>query len=199
MAEHHRGGWSRDDLRQLVELAGEMPAQMVRAEFNRWAAEHGRPERSMMAIRHQARNLGISLVADGEWVQIRYAAEMLDRSVNCLQLWVRSGRVNARRGVIERASLRRLARREPRLFFGCPPQGLMDLLEDRRLVTWLQRQQPADGRLARHAQPVIRLDTGERFTSIGHAAKATFIHRSTIAQALRAGRQPCGIPFRLAD
>lgn len=190
--------WRPSEVQRLQTLIGQAPMPLVTRRWNQWAAQHGVPPRSEAGLRRKAHAMGWSVACCGAWVTLAAAARLLTRSRRSLQSWMQQGLVVHRRGVIQVASLRRLAQSRPWLFAGCPREGLLELLQDTGLVDQLVAAYPCRRSSPRAPHPVECISTGQRFESMRAAGRELYLDGSSIGKAIKEGREAAGLRFRLA-
>ncbi len=133
-----------------------------------------------------------------EWFTTLQVARSLNISVTCIRRWIGCKRLQSE--VIDhvhrvsRAELRNLARREPELFGGITEAELLQLLGNEDAARWVAGQNLPARSMRR---PVVCLDTGQRFVSIGAAADAAGVCRQTMRRAVIEGYRAKGKRYRL--
>jgi excisionase family DNA binding protein len=125
-------------------------------------------------------------------------ARSLSISDSCIRRWIGRGRLQSevvdRVHCISREELRKLAMREPRVFGGLSEEELVQLLNHDGIAQWVAEQRLP---VRRMCLPVICLETGQRFSSIGAAAVAAGVCKQTMRKAVIEGYRTKGKRYRL--
>lgn len=187
--------WTAREREQLAVLLGDQPFDVAVNCYRQWASTHHLPERSPKALKAQALKLGRSMRPTGQWLSSAAIGAMIGKDRSTVKCWASNGWVRRHGRVLCRADVKQLARDRPWIFGGCDRSGLMQLLEDERLVDSILEAYPHKyGRPIR----VIHLTTGRRYESAHAAARACFIDRTTVITAMATGRETVGGRFAAA-
>lgn len=172
--------WGPEEEEALYSLAGDMPWPMVSKAYNAWAIPRGFCKRTEIALRRRCENLGIQRRSVGEWITSGVICQLMEISYETVRRWINSGWLPARRFgtgrshsyYIRRTDLRELARRRPNLFGGQSEATLVQILDHEGLAADIaalglpKPWQPV---------PVICIEKGRRYPSIGSAARAVYV------------------------
>jgi hypothetical protein len=172
--------WSPEELEQLQSLVGDVPWPMVMARYNTCAKIKGWPQRTEIALLRKCHDLGIQRRSVGEWITTGLVKELMGISYFAVQRWIKEGWLpSVRFGEgrphshhIKRSDLRALARQRPDLFGGQSEATLIQLLDNERLaeeIAAMNLPKP------RQAIPVICVEQGRRYPSIGIAARSVYV------------------------
>ena len=190
--------WTHKECMRLMELAGDMPMDMLSRIWNGEATRHGWPKRSRMAIKERVNRLGMSVVPVGKWLSLGALSEMTGITQSALNQWVHAGllssqqRVRCGKHYVNRRDLRRLARQEPWKFGGCSADGLFLALEDRALADQIAAEYPFRPRARRG---VRCLTLGKEWESSREAAAELHCEAGTIRKAIRGGHRCLGMDW----
>ena len=189
--------WTPPEIEKLLELAGDLPFASLVREWNRWAKLHDMPRRSSQSIRKKLTALGESTCTYGAWIRLGDVAALLGKDRSTIGLWARRGLVKYHRAAsqscILRADLKRLARRKPQLFAGCPRAGLVQLLEEEELADSILSAYPERYQSVVTGRRVLWVDKQQVFPSA--AARAANVSHHAIRKAIAEGRTTCGYRF----
>lgn len=190
--------WTEPEIELLRSLAGDMPWPMVVKTYRQHASRRGWTERSPSALRRYAEDYGIHRRCVGEWLTTVHVAKAMNTSTFSVYRWIKDKQLDSktinRQHWISRAALRKLARRKPELFGGLSESDLVQLLDQEGIARRVAEQKlPA--RSVRH--PVVCLETGQRFASIGAAARAAGVCKETMRKAVIDGWRTKGRRYRL--
>jgi len=191
--------WTSSQVDLLHSLAGEVPWPLLPSRYNRQARVRGWPERSPIALRRQCERLHISRRAAGEWVTAGFIRALMGISYEAVKRWVRYGWLPAFECksiyYVRRLDLRRLAHMKPHLFGGQDRSTLIQLFDSERLadrITNMGLPRP------RQCKPVICIETGNRYDSIGAAARAVYVTPSRLQSVIGTHYTAAGYSWRFA-
>lgn len=196
--------WTDDELNQLQWLLGDLPWLLVVKRYNSWATRHGHVHRTELAMRRKVEQLGGSRRAVGTWVTTGLLCQLLGVSHETPLRWLRDGWIPSLRfgkgpahnHYIKRKDLQKLARLKPHLFGGQDEATLVQLLDHERLakaIVALEMPSP------RQAKPVVCIETGQLYPSIGQAARAVYVTPARLQKVVgRDNRTAAGCHWRVA-
>lgn len=180
--------WTQAEHAWLAEHCGDLPpAELIRQFRKKW------PHRSAKAIRLTVCQRHGSICSQyGNWLHHRAVATILGVKDDRVRKWLRKPKfrecLQLRRFgktlYAHRQSWRRLARQYPEVLGGIEHDRLFALLEDEELAEEISNRFPS-GRCDFRVRCV---ETGQVWTSCGHAARELFVHNHTIALAIRQKR-----------
>jgi hypothetical protein len=190
--------WTEPEIELLRSLAGDMPWPMVVKAYRQHASTRKLTPRSPTALLRYAEDYGIHRRCVGEWLTTVHVAKSMNTSVFSVYRWIRDKRLESktinRQHWISRAALRKLAKNEPELFGGLSEAELMQLLDQEGIARSVAEQKLPARSVTR---PVACLETGQRFASIGAAARAAGVSKETIRKAVIEGWRAKGRRYRL--
>lgn len=191
--------WTPQQSSLLQTVVGEYPWPMLPGRYNRQARVHGWPVRTPMALRRQCERLHLSRRAVGEWVTAGFIRALLGISYEAVKRWVRYGWLPAFECksiyYVRRFELRRLAHMKPHLFGGQDRSTLVQLFDSERLadqIVAMELPRP------RQCKPVICIETGKRYESIGAAARAAYVAASRLQRVIGTHKTAAGFTWRFA-
>jgi len=191
--------WTPQQLSLLQALAGEVPWPLVRGQYNRQARSRGWPTRSETALRRQCERYHIYRRAMGEWVTAGFIRALLGISYEAIKRWVRYGWLPAfsRETIyyVRRRDLRNLGRSKPHLFGGQDRSTLVQLFDSEQLADEIVAMKLP---LPRQCKPVICIETGNRYGSIGAAARAVYVTPSRLQSVIGTHKTAAGCTWRFA-
>ena len=163
--------WSAEDIEALTDLTGELPWQMVVAEFNR-----RRPARTEYAMLNKVDQLRLLRKPEGEFIAICTIKALTGYSSEKICLWIDSGDLpaiarseatNSPR-YISRKSLRAFARKRPDQFGGMGQTELTQLFDCEKLAAKIVEMQLP--KLSNSIE-IECIETRRRFSSIAAFAR----------------------------
>ncbi len=181
--------WTTTELQQLRSLLeDDNNIGRIAQLYRQWAAASGFKVRSPKAIYAATRAYMPELRRRSNLTAI---AHDLGLRPDLLWRW-------SQRGLIDRSdvygSLKVIARKRPQTFAGCNREALLQLLQDPDLVSRIPQN-----RRAAYSKPVVCVETGERFDTIGDAAKAIGVTVCAISKQMRGRTRTCrGYHWRVA-
>lgn len=193
--------WTQAEIDKVESLAGDTPSRKLAERYNKWAYAHGYPRRTLKAIRHICSNRKISLIPQGDYVTTGYIAKLLGVTIYSPQGWIDRGlikyRQNSKQGYtyIQRKHIRELAIKRPHLFAGVDYNGLFALLEDEELAASILAEYPDRRKVYFSIRPpraVRAVELNRVFSSVGEAARAAYVARQGIQQAIKRGGRAGG-------
>lgn len=191
--------WSEEEMELLYSLAGDMPFKLVLSTFRGQAKRNGWPVRSRHAIHSRATVEGLRFRDfSGTFLTTGAIAAMLDLSLYVVNDWFQRHPDLPRRKIqnawiYRRPDVKSWARRHPHLFGGLKFSNLMQLFDDEKFCEWILENYPnRPTGFAARAAPVVCLETGRRYPSHSAAARAHFVHRTTISLAVKTGMPVVG-------
>jgi hypothetical protein len=196
--------WSDDELNQLQWLLGDLPWPLVVQRFNIWAKRNGHVQRTELAMRRKVEQFGGSRRAVGAWITTGLVCQLMGVSHETPLRWLRDGWITSLRfgdgpahnHYIKRQDLRKLARLKPHIFGGQDEATLIQLLDQERLAKTLVAMELP---LPRQRKPVVCIETGRRYPSIGKAARAVYVTPSRLQKVVgREDRTAAGCHWRVA-
>lgn len=196
--------WSDDELNQLQWLLGDLPWLLVVERYNVWAKRHGYVPRTELAMRRKVEQLGGSRRPVGTWITTGLVCQLMGVSHETPLRWLREGLITSLRfgegpahnHYIKREDLRKLARLKPHIFGGQDEATLVQLLDHERLAKAIVA---LDMPLPRQAKPVLCVETGRVYPSMGKAARAVYVTPSRLQKVVgRADRTAAGCHWRVA-
>ena len=198
--------FTEPEVEKLFDLAGELPLAMLSRRYNQWAKANGYQSRTQGSLRHYMGQRGLALEPVGEYIRTGTILQCLESDQGLIERWVRNGwiepvqmyrdtslRLKAPRRAFRRLDLRRMARKHPQAFAGCPREGLFMLLEDESLVDQIRKDHPNKPHDVIIPKPVVCLDTMKRYPSCAAAARAIGCSESAIRKAVRHGIRAYGL------
>jgi hypothetical protein len=192
--------WTKAERDYLWSLAGDYPLEILFNRYRRWAARHGHPRRTDIAISQKLRRHHISIYPIGEYITTGTLCKLLNLTTTTIDRWVYSGalqpirlQANARRHY-KRADVVELARKQPKLFAGTSQENLLLLLEDPELAQRISIQYPT--RYTRDARPVVCVETGRTYPSSAAAARTVYVTRECLWEAAKKGTAAGGYHWR---
>lgn len=185
--------WQPDEIAYLERLVGDVPFPVLLKRMAKEAKVRGWPPRSKKAITMRLRRTGHRCSGRyGDWLTIGAVGLMLGCSGHRVDAWLRRPLIRqilqpmqvGQVRYIQRASWRRLARKEPRMLGGFSAEALFLLLEDREL---------AEAIAAEYPRPIgdwrIRcVENGRVWPSCMAAARELHVSQAAISLAIREGR-----------
>lgn len=191
--------WLPEEIEMLYRLAGDMPFDAIYNTFRSQAAKNGWPMRTRDAIHCRAFREGITFRDfSGTYVTTGSIAAMLDLRLHLVNKWFLRHPDIPRRMVqgtwiYRRSDVKRWAKEHAYLLGGLKLSNLMQLFDDQKFCEWILENYPnrPTGCAAR-AAPVICIETGKRYPSHSAAARAHFVHRTTISLAVKTGMPVVG-------
>lgn len=191
--------WTPQQLNLLRALAGEVPWPMLRNKYNRQAKTRGWPVRSEIALRRQCERHHIGRRAMGEWVTAGFIRTLMGISYEAIKRWVRYGWLPAFTCesiyYVRRRDLRNLAKFKPHLFGGQDRSALVQLFDSEQLADEILAMKLP---LPRQCKPVICIETGIRYKSIGTAARAVYVTPSRLQSVIDTHYRAAGYTWRFA-
>jgi hypothetical protein len=173
----------------LSSLAGDMPIPMLVDSYNRWASANRFRKRTQRAIVQHATTLGVNIEVCGAWITSGILIRALGRRA---EKWIETKELLAHmigcRRFIKRSDLRSFAKKHPERFRGLPLGELVMILDSVPLAEYLIAQ--GAGPRPGYGRKVVCLETGKVYPSLASAARAHFIHKTTVGKSIRLGR-PC--------
>ena len=177
--------WSPAELEMLLSLLGDLPWPMVVKTYNEWATRHGYLERTELGMRRKVEQHRLSRRPVGNYVTTGFVSKLLGVSHETPLRWLREGLIpsirygtgGAHKHYIQREHLRQLARLKPHIFGGQTVDTLVQLLDHERLAKAIVA---LDMPLPRQCKPVVCMETGRRYPSIGTAARAVYVTPSRL-------------------
>lgn len=206
----NRPWWSQRETEYLHSLVGDFPTPLIVRQYTRWAVKQGLPARSPYAIEQKLCKLGVSRIPVGRYITAGTLVKLLDISYTTVDRWVERGHLPAYvfasgdprvhgvrppRRVFKRSDVVQLAIDSPRLFAGTPRDQLFLLLENADLADNLAAQYPR--RFGRDATPVECVETGQEYPSITAAAKAVYVTKNCLGEAMKRGSRAGGYHWRM--
>lgn len=196
--------WTEDELSQLQWLLGDLPWPLVVQRYNIWARRNGHPPRTELGMRRKVEQLGVSRRPVGAWITTGLVCQLLGVSTETPLRWLREGLIPSLRfgkgaahnHYIKRTDLQKLARLKPHLFGGQDESTLVQLLDHERLAKALVAlEMPSP----KQSKPVVCIETGRRYPSIGKAARAVYVTPSRLQKVVgRVNRTAAGCHWRVA-
>jgi hypothetical protein len=191
--------WTPEDIEILTDLTGELPWQMVVAEFNR-----RRPARTEYAMLHKVDQLRLLRKPEGEFIAICAIKALTGYSSEKIYLWIDSGdlpavaRSEAKNSprYISRKSLRAFARKRPEQFGGMGQAELTQLLDCEKLAAKIVEMQLP--KLSNSIE-IECIETRRRFPSIAAVAKEARVGQKFVSTAIRQGSSVRGRHYRRVD
>ena len=186
--------WTDAESAALLELAGDLPLDLLARVWASEASKHGWPLRDRAAIKRRLNRMGTSVVPTGKWLTIGALAG-LGFTRTTVTNWLRKGIVPALRShgghpfYFQRADVVRLARQQPWRFGGCDVDELFLVLGDRKLAERIAEQYPFRHACARR---VKCLETGRVFPTANEAAATAYCTVRAIRTGIREGRPVVG-------
>lgn len=189
--------WTETELEMLQSMAGDLPWPMLLHQYNRWASVQDWPNRTEIALLRKCSRLRLSRRAVGNWVTTGMISEMLGISRVTTRRWIEDGWIRSIRyscmHFVHRHELCRLARERPYLFGGLSRSLLVQLLDSAEVADWLIKLKLPR---FRQSKPVYCVETGQRFESIGRAARKAFISVQGMHRAIHRQRPIAGFNWR---
>jgi hypothetical protein len=191
--------WTPDDIEALTDLTGELPWQMVVAEFNR-----RRPARTEYAMLNKVEQLRLLRKPEGEFIAICAIKALTGYSSEKIYLWIDSGHLQAvarseaknSPRYVSRKSLRAFARKWPNQFGGMGQAELTQLLDCEKLAAKIVEMQLP--RLNNSIE-IECIETRRRFSSIYAAARDARVGHKFLSTAIRQGTEVRGRHYRRVD
>jgi len=191
--------WSAEDIETLTDLTGELPWQMVVAEFNR-----RRPARTEYAMLNKVDQLRLLRKPEGEFIAICAIKALTGYSSEKICLWIDSGDLpavarseatNSPR-YISRKNLRAFARKRPDQFGGMGQAELTQLLDCEKLAAKI-----VEMRLPKlsNSIEIECIETRRRFSSIAAAARDARVSHKFVSRAIRQGFSVRAKHYRRVD
>jgi hypothetical protein len=191
--------WSQEEEDFLSLFCGDLPWPMVVQQVKRVGAIKGWPPRTTEAIKWRARVLGLSISCHGQWVRRETLAREMKTDYKQIMRLINGDRLKAKtiNGAIwiSRAAVRNLAQREPQAFAGLSEAELFQVLDSEKLAEELAEMKLKRPPLCR---PVVCIETGWWYPSTEAAARAVYVCRTTMRQAIRTGGMANGRHWRYA-
>lgn len=135
----------------------------------------------------------------GEWVTAGFIRTLMGISYEAIKRWVRYGWLPVFTCetiyYVRRRDLRSLARSKPRLFGGQDRSTLVQLFDSEQLADEILAMKLP---LPRQCKPVICIETGMRYRSIGAAARAVYVTSSRLQSVIGTHRTAAGYSWRFA-
>lgn len=206
-----RPWWSKCEIEYLHSLIGDYPTQLIIKRYLHWASMMNLPKRSSYAIEQKLRKLKISRIPVGIYITSGTLVKLLGVSYTTVDRWVQSGHlaphliesgdprvrgIRPPRRLFLRSDMIQMALDHPRLLSGTPQENLFLLLEDAALAADIAQRFPK--RIGRDPVPVICVETGQRYGSIAAAARAVYVTKNCLAEAVKTGRRANGYHWRRA-
>lgn len=192
--------WSEEEKHYLRLLAGTLPLPDLVKKFQAKARREGWPPRTTNAVEIKLGRLGESQKCTLDNFTIWGLARALGVGFDRVELWTQRGlqyrKVARNQGAIAIKDFIRFCKEQPERVAGVDPELLEWVTGDAELAEAIAKLPPP--RIG-YAQPVQRLDTGEVFPSIRSAAKASFIHKRSIAQAIARDGTSAGTKWRYVN
>ena len=179
--------WSPEDIEALTDLTGEMPWQIVVAEFNR-----RRPARTEYAMLNKVDELRLLRKPEGEYIAICAIKALTGYSSEKIYLWIDSGDLpavarseatNSPR-YISRKSLRAFARKRPDQFGGMGQAELTQLFDCEKLAAKIVEMHLP--KLSNSIE-IECIETRRRYPSIAAAAREARVSPEFVTKAIRQG------------
>jgi len=187
--------WTAEEDERLREMIGDLPRQLVWAEFRADARRHGWPMRTKKAIDIRAGKLGLTFRCTGMYLTPTDVGEILGIAASIPMRWLQRyddlpRRRFGKKWYVRRDELRRWASNpaHQRVFGGIDVDRLAMLVEDRDLAKLILQRHPTRGT----HRPVRCVETGRRYASISAAARANYLTFSAIWHALNEKRRAGG-------
>lgn len=193
--------WTPEELNILQDLVGDIPWPMVQATYNEKALKHGLPQRTNVALRRKCDDLGLQRRCVGEWITSGVVCKLLNTNYEQVNGWiqrgwlpaVRFGSGSAHSYHFTRTNLCKLAKQKPYLFGGQSESALIQLFNDENLA----KQIAAKGLpRMRQAKPVVCVETGQIYPSIGQAARAVFVTFSRLQKVINKNATAAGYHWK---
>lgn len=201
----HNKRWTDQELEILLSMLGDMPWPMVVTKYNAWAISQGYPERTELGMRRKVEGRRISRRPVGAWITTGLISQLLGVSQETPLRWLRDGYIRSIRfgqgaahsHYIKRKDLQRLARERPHLFGGQSVDTLIQLLDHERLAAALVAMEMPH---SRQSKPVVCIETGRRYPSMGSAARAVYVTPSRLQKVVdRPGKTAAGYHWMVAS
>lgn len=201
----HNKRWVEPELETLLSMLGDMPWLMVVTKYNAWAIAHGYPERTELGMRRKVEQHRISRRPVGAWITTGLICQLMGVSQETPLRWLRDGFIpsmrygkgNAHNHYIKRKDLQQLARQRPHLFGGQTLDTLIQLLDHERLAAALVAMEMPH---PRQSKPVVCLETGRRYPSMGSAARAVYVTPSRLQKVVDCpGKTAAGYHWAVAS
>lgn len=196
--------WTEPELEMLLSLLGDMPWPMVVGHYNGWAERKGYVRRTELGMRRKVEEHRISRRPVGAWITTGLISQLLGVSQETPLRWLREGWISSIRfgqgaahsHYIKRADLQQLARLKPHLFGGQTLDTLVQLLNHERLAAAIVAMELPH---PRQSKPVVCIETGRRYPSIGKAARAVYVTPARLQKVVgRPHRTAAGYHWRVA-
>jgi hypothetical protein len=192
--------WTAEEIAQLQSLCGDLPFWMIAREMKRIAACKGWPERSTLAIRARVEKSRFYVSCPGNWLTINQTARALRTTHKRVTRYLREEKIEPIKVKgghwISRSMLRTLATRRPELFAALTEGEIVCALDSERMAKEL-----VEKRMQRYRRfrPVVCVETGWRYENMAAAARAAYVNRRGIFEAIKTGCMASGRHWRYAD
>ena len=200
--------WTPEEIERVEFLVGDVPPQLLVVCYNNWAKWHGKPTRTLKAIKHICSDLGVSIIPDGKWVRTSCIARMLGISIHAPQYWVERGLILYKQArpktpvYIQRSDIRKLAEKSPQLFAGVSYDRLFSLLEDEDLCEYIAANYPVRKMNFKPIHPTKRVRCVELdcvFNTVSEAAKSVYVTHQVLTRAIQKGWRAGGYTWEEAS
>lgn len=181
--------WTAAEDEMLAGLCGDMPWPKLVQCYRQWASRTGKPARTDMALQRRCDLLGLQRRCVGEWITSGIVCQLLGISYPAVHRWFENGWLPTYRQksgspyphYFRRLDLRRLARQRPQLFGGQTEATLVQLLDNEQLARQIVAMELPH---PRQSVPVICIEKGRRYPSIGSAARAVYVTPSRLRMVI---------------
>jgi hypothetical protein len=199
--------WSKAELEQFLQLAGDVPRPMLANTYNAWARRNGYSSRTQKALQVKADHYKVSLRAVGSWVTTGGLAAILGLRPSTVESWL--GRYpDLPRKTFGRQLVRYVNRQQLKswvvdhlhLLGGIEHSRLVMLFGDEELADRICAEYPnRPAGLEATARPVRCVDDGRVWPSIMAAAREIYVAHSSLWRALLEQRPVVGMRFEWVD
>ena len=187
--------WTEAEDEVLYELSGTHLVDHILRKVNKVNERNGQPPRTQSAVCNRMSILGLSRAATEDNFSCSELARQLGISFRRLMSWrtvhgLRFKKLRKKRHALTLSMFREWASGHHELLAGIEYEPLLWALDNPALAKQLS-QMPTP-KIPRAPIAVRRLDNGHVYPTIRQAADALFVEHSTLAKALRSGRNYCG-------
>lgn len=183
--------WTTAEIAELEMLAGNVPTPELFRKYNKWAARQKPPfpQRTEIAIYHQAKQNGISFRCFGDCLAMQDVANILNISSSRVRRWVDRELIKVNRQrycYVSRADLAAMAWKHPQALHSIDRDRLYRLLEAEDVVEHVLLRANVEPGPSR-PRPVRCVETGFTWPSITAASRAVFVDPGSISKGIRRG------------
>ena len=201
LAQTRRGltPWEPDALHWLEQTAGTLPFPDLCRRFRMMAKRRGWATRSDNALHVKIQRLNLQKKCTEDNLTRRELARFLNIPPDRVRNWTSNGlpwrKVARNQSAIQMADLKAFLLANPERATNVPERELGWLIGDEAAARIVAAEHSARG----YHRPILCIDTGEIFPSVRAAARAKYVTRGCICQAIRRGGKSAGLRWAYLD